>query len=60
MSMKILAIIEKQFFSLFDVLVSVDSYPVVAVHHEDFHFAVRLGGVVSEPDLASHPEVEIQ
>ena len=58
--MKILAIVEKQFFSLFDILVGIDSNPVVAVHHEAFHFAVRLGGVVSEPDLASHPEVKIQ
>ena len=56
MSMKILAVVEKKFFSLLDILVGVDSDPVVAVHHEDFHFAVGLGGVVGEPYLPSHPE----
>ena len=56
MSMKILAIIKKQFFSLLNVLVGVDSYPVVAIHHEDFHLAIGLGGMVGEPYLPSHPE----
>ena len=54
--MKILAIIKKQFFSLLNVLVGVDSYPVVAIHHEDFHLAIGLGGMVGEPYLPSHPE----
>ena len=56
MAVKILAIIKKKFFSLLDVLVGVDSYAVIAVHHEDFHLTVGLGGVVGEPDFPSHPE----
>ena len=56
MSVKVLAVIKKKFFSLLDVLVGVDSNAVIAVHHEDFHLTVGLRGVVGEPDLASHPE----
>ena len=56
MSMKILAVIEEELFSLFDVPVGINSNPVIAIHHEDLHLAVRFVAVVGEPDLASHPD----
>ena len=58
MSVKILAIIEKKFFSLLDVLAGVDSNPVIAVHQENSHTTVWLGGMICESDLSSHPEIE--
>ena len=55
--MKILAIVEKKFFSLLDVLAGVDSYPVIAVDQKYFHSTVGLRGMVGEPYLPSHPEI---
>ena len=56
MSLKILAVIKKEFFSLLKVLVGVDSNAMITVNPQDFHQTVGLGRVVGETDLASHPE----
>ena len=56
MSLKILAVIKKEFFSLLKVLVGVDSDAMITVNPQDFHQTVGLGRVVGETDLASHPE----
>ena len=57
MSMKVLAIIEEQFFSLLDISGGVDSNPVIAVDHENSNSTVRLRGVIGESDLSSNPEI---
>ena len=56
MSIEIRTIIEEELLSHVDVLVGIDTDPVVAADHQDLHLAVGLAGVVGEPDLAAHPE----
>ena len=53
--MKVLAVIEKQLLPDLNVLVGINSNPVITVHHEDLHFAIWFRAVVSEPNLPSHP-----
>ena len=55
-SMKILAVVEKKFLSLLDVLVGVDTDPVIPVHHENFHITIRLGTVIGESYLSPDPK----
>ena len=54
--MKILAVVEKKFLSLLDVLVGVDTDPVIPVHHENFHITIRLGTVIGESYLSPDPK----
>ena len=54
--MKFLAIIEEKFLSLLDVLVGVNSDSVITIHHENFHFAIWLGTMVSKPNFAPDPK----
>ena len=48
-------IVKEQLLPQIDILVRVDTYPVVAVHEEDLDATVGFVGMIGKPNFATHP-----